>query len=383
MGVLDRISVKGFKSIRSAELEFRPINVLIGANGSGKSNLLEAMAFLQAIRAGNLQGYVGRAGGADRLLHFGAKTTDEMAFRARFSNENEGICEYRLNLTPTDTDTLYPNSEALVSWDKEIYPDEPRKKVISGEGGEAGISKASAGRESLAGNHVLKGLDSWRVYHFHDTGPHSPLKKTAALNDNRYLRPDGSNLAAVLYLLREKHEWEYGFIRRTVQKAAPFLEDFVLEPQDLNKDTIRLKWKHIGDDAYFDVSTFSDGTLRFIALATLMLQPKERRPSVILLDEPELGMHPAELTLLESMVGYVSKDAGGVQVILATQSARLLDQFDPEDVVVADRVKGATEFSRLDAEKLEVWLERYSLGELWEMNDIGGRPTGAWREALR
>ena len=187
MGVLDRISVKGFKSIRSAELEIRPINVLIGANGSGKSNLLEAMAFLHAIRAGNLQGYVGRAGGADRLLHFGAKTTDEMAFRARFSNE--GICEYRLNLTPTATDALHPNSEALVYWDKEIYPDESRKKVISGEGGEAGISKASVGRESLAGKHVRRSVDSWRVYHFHDTGPHSPMKKTAALNDNRYLRP--------------------------------------------------------------------------------------------------------------------------------------------------------------------------------------------------
>ncbi len=381
MGVLDRISIKGFKSIRSAELEIRPINVLIGANGSGKSNLLEAMAFMQAIRAGNLQGYVGRAGGADRLLHFGAKTTDEMAFRARFSNE--GICEYRLNLTPTDTDTLYPNSEALVFWDKEIYPDEPRKKVISGKGGEAGVSKASAGRESLAGKHVRRSIDSWRVYHFHDTGPHSPMKKTAALNDNRYLRPDGSNLAAVLYLLREKHEWDYGFIRQTVQLAAPFFDDFALEPQGPNGDTIRLKWKHVGDDDCFDVSALSDGTLRFIALVTLMLQPKENLPSVILLDEPELGMHPAELDLFESMVSYVSKGIAGAQVILATQSARLLDQFETEDVVVADRVKGATEFSCLDAKKLEVWRERYSLGELWEKNDLGGGPTGSWQEAQR
>ena len=381
MGVLDKISIKGFKSIRSAELEIRPINVLIGANGSGKSNLLEAMAFLQAIRSGNLQGYVGRAGGADRLLHFGAKTTNEIAFRARFSNE--AICEYRLNLTPTDTGALYPNSEALVFWDKEVYPDEPRKKVLSGEGGEAGISKVSADRESLAGKYVRKCVDSWRVYHFHDTGPFSPMKKTVDLNDNRYLHPDGSNLAAFLYLLREKHEWEYGFIERTVQKVAPFLDNFVLEPHELNKDTIRLEWKHVGDDDHFDVSAFSDGTLRFIALATLLLQPKERRPAVILLDEPELGMHPAAITLLESMIKYVSAGAAGVQVILSTQSARLLDQFDPEDVVVADRMKGATEFSRLDAKKLEVWLGRYSLGELWEMNDIGGRPTGSWQEALR
>lgn len=378
MGILDRISIKGFKSIRSAELEIRPINVLIGANGSGKSNLLEAMAFLQAIRAGNLQGYVGRAGGADRLLHFGAKTTDEMAFRARFSNE--GICEYRLNLTPTDTGALYPNSEALVFWDKEVYPDEPRKRVVSGEGGEAGISRLSARRESPMGKYVCECVDSWRVYHFHDTGSASRLKRTADLNDNRYLRPDGSNLAAFLYLLRERNEIEYGVIRRTVQLAAPFFDDFALEPQKLNKNTIRLEWTHIGDGDRFDVSSLSDGTLRFIAIVTLLLQPVEKLPPVILLDEPEIGMHPVAVTLLAAIIRSVSVDT---QVILATQSTRLLDKFDPEDVVVADRVKGATEFSRLDAEKLEVWLERYSLGELWEKNEFGGRPTGSWQESQR
>lgn len=378
MGVLDRISIKGFKSIRSAELEIRPINVLIGANGSGKSNLLEAMTFLQAIRAGNLQGYVGRAGGADRLLHFGAKTTDEIAISARFSNE--GICEYRLNLTPTDTGALYPNSEALVFWDKEIYTDEPRKRVISGKGGEAGISRLSAGEECLACKYACKCIDGWRVYHFHDTGSASRLKRTADLNDNRYLRPDGANLAAFLYLLREKHEIEYGVIRRTVQLAAPFFDDFALEPQRLNEDTIRLEWKHIGDDDRFDVSSLSDGTLRFIAIVTLLLQPVEKLPPVILLDEPEIGMHPVAVTLLAAIIRSVSVDT---QVILATQSTRLLDKFDPEDLVVADRVKGATEFSRLDADKLEVWLERYSLGELWEKNEFGGRPTGPWQEAQR
>lgn len=378
MGVLDKISIKGFKSIRSAELEIRPINVLIGANGSGKSNLLEAMAFLQAIRAGNLRRYVGRAGGADRLLRFGAKTTDEIAISARFSNE--GICEYRLNLTPTDTGALYPNSEALVFWDKEVYPDEPRKRVISGEGGEAGISGLRAGREGLAGKYACKCIDGWRVYHFHDTGSASRLKRTADLNDNRYLRPDGANLAAFLYLLREKNEIEYGVIRRTVQLAAPFFDDFALEPQKLNEDTIRLEWTHIGDGDRFDVSALSDGTLRFIAIVTLLLQPVEKLPPVILLDEPEIGMHPVAVTLLAAIIRSVSVDT---QVIFATQSTRLLDKFDPEDVVVADRVKGATEFSRLDAEKLEVWLERYSLGELWEKNELGGRPTGSWHEAQR
>ena len=374
MGVLDWINIEGFKSIRSADLEIRPINVLIGANGSGKSNLLEAMAFLQAIRAGNLQGYVGRSGGADRLLHFGGKETGQMTFRVSFHEE---VNQYRITLTLTDMNALHPAFEDLVFWNKDRYPDKPYDRSISNRGSEAGISNPNV---AGIGRHIRQYLDSWRAYHFHDTGPSSPMKRTADLNDNRYLRPDGSNLAAFLYLLREKDAVEYGLIRRTVQLAAPFFDDFALEPQRLNEDTIRLEWKHVGNDDRFDVSALSDGTLRFIAIVTLLLQPADDLPSVILLDEPELGMHPAAITLLASIIRSVSVDT---QVILATQSPRLLDNFDPEDVVVADRVKGATEFSRLDAERLEVWLERYSLGELWEKNEFGGRPTGSWLEAVR
>ena len=375
MSVLDKISIKGFKSIRNAELDIRPINVLIGANGAGKSNFLEAMVFLQAIRAGNLQLYVGRAGGADRLLHFGTKTTDEIVFHTVF---NEEVNQYKITLMPTETNTLYPSLETLFFWNKEQYA-EPYDRSISSLDGEAGISNPNVNVLDMS-YYVRRCLGSWRTYHFHDTGFASPLKKTAELNDNRYLLPDGSNLAAFLYLLREKNENEYGLIRRTVQLAAPFFDDFALEPQRLNADTIRLAWKHIGNGDHFDVSAFSDGTLRFIALATLLLQPADELPSVILLDEPELGMHPAAITLLASMIKSVSVDT---QVILATQSPILLDHFDPEDVLVADRVEGATEFTPLDSKDLAVWLERYSLGELWEKNELGGRPAGAWREVVR
>ena len=373
MGVLDRISIKGFKSIRSAELEIRPINVLIGANGSGKSNLLEAMAFLRAIRMANLQRYVGIAGGADRLLHFGAKKTGQMTFHVSF---NKGVHQYDLTLGLTDTNNLYPLREGVYYWDKEKYQC-PGRRPLSPYGNEAGIIQPFI---QDVGSYVQRQLISWRVYHFHDTGSTSLLKRTADLNDNLYLRPDGSNLAAFLYLLRETNAVEYGLIRRTVQLAAPFFDDFALEPQRLNEETIRLEWTHLGNDDRFDVSSLSDGTLRFIAIVTLLLQPVEKLPPVILLDEPEIGMHPAAITLLASIIRSVSVDT---QVILATQSPILLDHFDPEDVVVANRVKGATEFSRLDAEQLEVWLDRYSLGELWEKNDLGGGPTGSWQEAVR
>ena len=198
------------------------------------------------------------------------------------------------------------------------------------------------------------------------------MKQTVDLNDNAYLRPDGSNLAAFLFYLKEKHEISYGLIRKSVQRVAPFFDDFQLGAQKLNPGKIRLEWRHVGTEDYFDVSSLSDGTLRFIALATLFLQPESYRPSVILVDEPELGLHPFAVAMLASLV---KQSATSTQVILSTQSPLLLDHFDPTDVLVADRADGGTSLRRLDVKKLESWLEDYSLGQLWEKNELGGRPA--------
>ena len=369
MPVVEKISIAGFKSISSAEVELRPVNVLIGANGSGKSNFIGAFGFLQAIRAGHLQDYVARAGGAERILHFGARVTDRLRFHVYFQNS---VNQYDLVLSPTDSDQLYPYTENVLFWDRSRYS-RPFDKPLVGIGGEAGISSPSSSIETYVRNH----LDRWRIYHFHDTSTNSPFKKTADLHDNRYLREDGSNLAAFLYYLQEKHKIQYEQIRRTIQLAAPFFDDFQLEPLALNSDKIRLEWRHLGSDAYFDASALSDGTLRFIALATLFLQPPSLRPSIILLDEPELGLHPAAVTLLESLIAMASDET---QMILATQSPTLLDHFGPEDILVADRVNGGTEFTRLEPDMLEIWLERYSIGELWEKNEFGGRPASSYHE---
>ena len=372
MPTLESISIKGFKSIREVEVKLRDINVLIGANGSGKSNFIEVLSFLQSIREDSLERYVARGGGADKLLHFGPQVTQAIEIRLRFESVGN---EYEIILRPSDTNTLYLYLEAEHPGDAEKYPQASnRRHGLWRYGDESGIvdpdGKGSVGKR--VGRRMRRQFRHWRIYHFHDTSSSAPLKKTANLHDNRYLRADGSNLASVLYLLREKHEDSYRFLRNTVRLVAPFFDDFVLEPLALNEDTIRLEWKHVGTDAYFDVSSLSDGTLRFIALATLLQQPKELRPSVILLDEPELGLHPYAITMLASMVKSASVET---QVILATQSPILLDYFEPEDVLVADRVVGSTEFRRLSSDKLAIWLEDYSIGELWEKNDLGGRPT--------
>ncbi len=365
MPELDTITIKGFKSIASVEkLKLGAINVVIGSNGSGKSNFIGVFAFLHALREGHLQDYVIKAGGADKVLHFGAKVTKTLQIHISFENE---VNQYEINIEPTNADELVPQSEAVFFWDKARFP-QPYNEAVPRVDKEAGISTSKPTRTA---NYVRGHLDRWRLYHFHDTSTTSPMKKTADVNDNRYLRPDGSNLAAFLYYLREKHETAYSLIRRTVQRVAPFFDDFQLEPQKLNPNKILLEWRHKGSEAYFDASALSDGTLRFIALATLFLQPGSYRPSVILVDEPELGLHPYAITLLASLIKQASVST---QVIISTQSPFLLDHFQPEDVLVANRAEGGTQFTRLDSAKLATWLQDYSLGQLWEKNELGGRP---------
>lgn len=376
MATLDRISVAGFKSLAAVEVDLRPINVLIGANGSGKSNFLGVFEFLAAIGDGRLYDYVARAGGADKLLHFGSRTTPVLSIRVSFG---PGTHPYGIDLEADDADGLYPSKDSSTDPDREDDRGSYRSGVSS-DGGEAGFGESAP--EPPAAGRVHNRFDHWIPYHFHDTSFHSPMKKTADVNDNKRLRPDGANLAAFLYLLREKHAGKYDLIRRTVRLAAPFFDDFVLDPLELNEDKILLGWRHKGWDERLNASSFSDGALRFVALATLLLQPVSCRPPVIFLDEPELGLHPYAITLLASLVQQASVDT---QIVLATQSPILLDRFDPEDVIVADRVRGATEFTRLDGKALKKWLKEYSLGELWEKNDLGGRPApenggGKWNE---
>jgi predicted ATPase len=365
MHELDTITVYGFKSIAAMrELKLRAINVVIGPNGAGKSNFIEVFSFLHALREGHLQDYVARAGGADRILHFGSDTTPELRIHVSFENEKN---QYEITLGANESDQLYPRSETVHFWDAH---DTFFSETVPRRGMEVGISDSSLGRE---GKYIRHHLNRWRVYHFEDAGAGSPMKKTADVHDNRYLRPDASNIAPFLYLLRERHRTQYELIRRTVRLMAPFFDDFLLEPQRLNPEKIRLEWKHQGSEQYFDAASLSTGTLRFIALATLFLQPVEYRPSVILVDEPELGLHPQAITLLASLVRQA---AVHTQVIVSTQSPLLLDQFDPEDVLVAQRVEGGTEFTRLESAPLAEWLEDYSLGDLWQKNEIGGWPRG-------
>jgi predicted ATPase len=208
------------------------------------------------------------------------------------------------------------------------------------------------------------------VYHFHDTSMLAPMRRTGSVRDNEYLRPDAGNLGAFMLLLRDQHPRTYERIRDIVRLAAPFFDDFKFRPRPSNGDTtLHLEWTQRGSDYPFLVTQLSDGTLRFIALTTALLQPNP--PTTILLDEPELGLHPYALNLLAALLKEVTTRT---QVIVSTQSAPLLDNFEAEDVIVVEREDGGSTFKRQSSGELEEWLKNYSLGELWQKNVLGGRP---------
>ena len=241
---LDYITIQGFKSIRSNEkLALRHINILIGPNGSGKSNFLGTFSFLHAVREGRLQNYVTEAGGAEKILHFGSKTTKRIKIDVSFCGE---INQYSLTLLPSNDDSLFPDGEVASFWSKpqHKHPYTEGLPPLS-NGREAGISGASLSRIQVW---VRTRLGSWRRYHVHDTSSSSPMRKTTNTNDNNFLRPDGSNLAAFLYFLYKKHPESYSMIRRTIQRVAPFFDDFNLAPLALNPDSIKLEWKHKNSD---------------------------------------------------------------------------------------------------------------------------------------
>ena len=362
MSTLDRIQVQGFKSIREMDISLRRLNVLIGANGAGKTNFIGLFKLLNQIADGNLQNYVGRSGGADTFLHFGQKVTAEIVIELTF-----GPNGYQARLSPSATDELFFSSERC-TYQGQGYSTPFGVELGSGQR-ETNLHNAARRSPGKVASYVLGNLKSWKVYHFHDTSESAGLKKLNDLEDNSVLRSDASNLAAFLFWMREKEIAHYERIRDTIRLAAPFFDDFILQPSRLNPDKIRLEWKEVGSDAYFNAHSLSDGTLRFMCLTTLLLQP--RLPSTVLIDEPELGLHPYAITLLASLI---QSAAAQTQVIVSTQSVPFVNQFTPEDIIIVDRGRHTSVFRRPEQSEIEAWLDEYGMGDLWAKNIIGGRP---------
>lgn len=362
---LKTVTVRGYKSIADLEeFELRSLNVLIGANGAGKSNFISAFKLLAALADGNLQSFVQQQGGPDAFLHGSRKRTQRIDIEIYFEPNSKKIANgYRITLTPTaDNRLIFAREE---TW---IDGDYVRRPISLGTAHDEAKLRSDQQPVSL---YVRPAMRSWRQYHFHDTSDSAAVKRPHGSNDNLRLKPAADNLAAYLARLQSEYPDVYQRIVDTIKLAAPFFGGFVV--RDPLPASIELEWFEQADpDTPYRAHVLSDGTLRFICLTTLLLQPTKLIPDTLLVDEPELGLHPYAINLLADMLKQVAETK---QVIVSTQSVELLNCLRPEDVVVAERENGATIFKRLDSEGLRDWLKDYSLGELWKRNVLGGRPT--------
>lgn len=356
MNGLTKIRLKGWKSIREVEVPLGPLNVLIGANGSGKSNFMSFFKLLNAMGEFRLEEFIATAGGADSLLYYGAKQTPFINAELQFRAPSE---PYKLQLVHAVNDTLIFADESWAS----------RKGKYRFSGG-----KEMMIYETDDPDRILFGfINSCRVYHFHDTSTSAPVRLPGFLEDNKSLHADARNLAAILYRYRQTEALRpvYDRIVSTIAQINPRFGNFVLEPRALNPSQIMLNWREKGRDYLFGPYQLSDGTLRVMALATLLLQPEDMLPGIIVIDEPELGLHPYAIGVIAALLRKVSHHC---QVIVSTQSAELLDYFEPDEVIVVNRKGEESEFRRLTATELDAWLEEYTLSELWEKNVFGGGP---------
>jgi predicted ATPase len=379
MAMLRRVILDGFKSIKGMELELRPLNVLIGANGAGKSNLVSFFKMLNEMMGGRLQQYIGASGRAQSLLHYGPKVTPQLEAGLEFEVEN-GVDTYSMRLFHAAGDKLVFAEETL----NFLQTGYTRPQSISlGAGHEETRLVQAADNGDPTAKVFRHLLNHCRVYHFHDTSSTARVRQYCYVGDNRWLMSDAGNLAALLLRLRQENGGiAYQRIVATIRLIAPFFRDFVMEPSGPNKRDVNLDWLSDSDghdlgtgtgggEQVFGPHQLSDGTLRAMCLVTLLMQPEDELPDLIIVDEPELGLHPYALNLIASLFQKVSHR---VQVLISTQSSAFVDSFDPEDVIVVNREGSESRFTRPDADKLKGWLEDYSLGEVWEKNVIGGGP---------
>jgi predicted ATPase len=366
---LIRVQVQGFCSLADAHLEPGRLTVLIGANGSGKSNFLRALKLAPLLRTKSLRNFVGEAGGGSALLHYGPKRTQAFGLTLDFA-KGASVNRYFARLGFAAGDSLIFLDEAVG-----YQPDStsPMKTHSLGKGHQESLL-AEVKAEDTTARTVNWWLSGLNFFHFHDTSIASPLRTNSRIEEDRYLRSDGSNLAAYLFYLHESAESDdraaWRRITGLVRQIAPMVKE--LRPTLVNSSAraVRLDWLD-DQDQLFGVHQLSDGTLRAIAMVTALAQPTSRLPRFVSIDEPELGLHPAAMTILADLARSISRHC---QVLFATQSTAWLDHFAPDEVVVAERRGGATTLERPDPAVLQNWLDDYSLSEVYEKGVIGGRP---------
>lgn len=373
---VESVTVRGFRSLADVELcGLGNTNVLIGANGAGKSNFIRFFEMLRwMLRTRKLDEYVQRNGGADDQLFGGSKITREIHAEIQVKTR-QGRNDYKFTLSRAHPNRFIFTEEAYrFSRSSSDFESQAPWQNLEIGGTEARITDAAQSSNSHEENPqtaraIVNLLTNCNVYQFHDTSDSSRFKSSSETGDNKIFRSHGGNLASILFRLEQEDVKRFDRICRQIRRVLPVFDRFQIEEQHGKVD---LRWKAKGSDTTYGAHLTSDGSLRFFALVTLLNLPSHMLPNVLLLDEPELGLHPAAITIIGGMINSLASEK---QVIVATQSPLLVDSFSLETIWVLDLDKGKTKFSKRTASEFDHWLdESYTAGDLWQKNLLGGRP---------
>lgn len=356
---LKSIELENWKSLKNLRLDFEDVNVLIGPNGSGKSNLVQFFYMLNMMMTGSLQLFIGRSGGANSLLHYGSKNTIFIDSKLTFQTDN-ATDNYAFRLIHGAPDTFVFANENI-TYKTVDHPGPPIEREFG-----AGHKESFLNNHKVQQNEVFafikKMLSGVRYFQFHDTSNEAHIRSYAREDNNWFLFYNGGNVAAVLLRLKREFPDAYSEVTERVRESVPAFRDFVLEPE---QGQLLLNWTDNYRGQLFGPHQLSDGSIRIIALHTLLALPPQLSPSVAIIDEPELGLFPRAI---ETLVDAIRSASNHCQIVLATQSNRLVRYLNPTSLICCSWRDGQSTVERVNPIEQFEFMDNYTLGDYIERN---------------
>ena len=393
--MITHLHLESFKSFKSLDFELKPLNVVIGPNGSGKTNFLDFFRFLSEAMSNHLADAIYNRGGLWRLSFGGSR--DPLTFRLGLlmrTEEDPEDPDLRIDLSYTCEIRPYDNQYEIFaerfggSQRSRKHGDKDWDKALLDKMAREGLPKLSADATPLVSYPELAlssrraAVDGFADVFVQDTrniqwvsnslmGPDAVGRRPSYTRSDSLLLPDGDNLSSVLHFLSNdpQHRETRERLLDVLRIAYPDFEDLSFRAPAQGQVILSWKDKRLKDA--FDANFLSDGLLRFLSLLVVLLNP--RPPSLILIDEPEVGLHPS----LIGLIGELLVDASTrTQLIVATHSPQLLNELQKEHICVVETDKeGASTITRASEKPdIDAWLKNFTLGETWLQGNLGGKP---------
>ena len=383
MNSFERITIEGYRRLFNVQVDMRdrPLTVMIGANGVGKTSLLEIFSLLAASANAQLANKISELGGLPDIIT--RDRTNSITISLSMSVPGYAPLDYQLEVAlkgftyEIALETLTENNPLVLEPFKHIDSRGLDVKYFNTEDGvllrpnwdhnPLETSLAQVPKMYQEPENLRKRLASCTFYGALNVAPKSPVRLPQSMRPTSLPGANGEDLVSCLYYLRETDPERFEIIEDTLTAAFPDFERLGFPP--VAAGTITMTWKDKNFSKPIYMHQLSEGTLRFIWLITLLQSPG--LTAVTLIDEPEVSLHPELLRLLADMMREASQKT---QLIVATHSDRLIRFLNPEEVLVCDAEDGLTTMRWGDSFNLEHWLEEYSLDQVWAMNLMGGRP---------